>query len=285
MKKQMMFEQIDPYVRYVHLFFPDARFSTQFRIPYDARCFLALNGEAEIETDKSTYTLHAREEILFIPAGVAYRFLRVEKGSTLLGINFDYTHEGAKNRFPVPPALQEEIDERLFTDDIEFLDVVEFNTPLLVWKAAHLIASAEEIEAIYTADHRFARMETSAKMKLFLLQIALAVTATESMSETANEVIAYIREHYASPISNQSIGQALNFHPNYLNRVIRHATGYSMHEYLLHCRLTNAMRLLQTTSLSVAEIAARSGFGDAQQFCKVFHRAVGYTPSAYRGLF
>ena len=47
-------------------------------------------------------------------------------------------------------------------------------------------------------------------------------------------------------------------------------------------RLEQAKRLLETTSLSVAEIAARVGYGDAPSFHRLFVRQVSITPAAYR---
>ena len=43
-----------------------------------------------------------------------------------------------------------------------------------------------------------------------------------------------------------------------------------------------ASGLLQTTDLTVPEIAARSGFGDANHFHRLFFRQFATTPHRYR---
>ena len=46
--------------------------------------------------------------------------------------------------------------------------------------------------------------------------------------------------------------------------------------------MENAKKLLLSTSLSIAEVADRSGFGDYRVFTKVFKKSEGITPSQYR---
>ena len=43
-----------------------------------------------------------------------------------------------------------------------------------------------------------------------------------------------------------------------------------------------AVRLLQTTTASVKEIAAQCGFDDVSYFCKVFRKVHSLTPGEYR---
>jgi AraC-like DNA-binding protein len=47
-------------------------------------------------------------------------------------------------------------------------------------------------------------------------------------------------------------------------------------------RLSYAKELLLTTDLGVAEISARSGFGDVNNFIRSFKRLNGVTPNRYR---
>lgn len=47
-------------------------------------------------------------------------------------------------------------------------------------------------------------------------------------------------------------------------------------------RLERARYLLLQTSLSMAEVAGRAGFGDQYQFSTAFRRSFGLPPSAFR---
>ena len=52
--------------------------------------------------------------------------------------------------------------------------------------------------------------------------------------------------------------------------------------YLTNIRMETAKKLLLATSLSIAEVAEQSGYGDYRVFTKVFKKAEGITPSQYR---
>ena len=100
--------------------------------------------------------------------------------------------------------------------------------------------------------------------------------------DTEYAILNYIQENYKRHISNSDIGRELNFHPNYLNRIMLIHTGKSLHKYLLNFRLTKALDLLQTTPMTVTEIAEETGFTDVQQFCKFFQAQTGSTPGSFR---
>ncbi|MER6225264.1 helix-turn-helix domain-containing protein [Streptomyces sp900105755] len=70
-----------------------------------------------------------------------------------------------------------------------------------------------------------------------------------------------------------------------LVRMWRQETGVSPHQWLLTARVNHARELLEVTTLSVEQIAARSGLGSGTNFRARFREAVGTTPTAYRRAF
>lgn len=64
----------------------------------------------------------------------------------------------------------------------------------------------------------------------------------------------------------------------------RQVTGFSPHQYLLRVRLSYARKLIAQGNpvLSLAEIAAESGFFDQSHLNRVFQRFFGTTPSHFR---
>lgn len=62
-------------------------------------------------------------------------------------------------------------------------------------------------------------------------------------------------------------------------------TGTTPHRWLSAQRLVAAQRLLETTSGSIDEVAASSGFETAETLRHHFRRAFGTTPTAYRARF
>ena len=65
-------------------------------------------------------------------------------------------------------------------------------------------------------------------------------------------------------------------------RVFRRATGQTPIDYLIRLRIQKAMEWLAGTSLSVTDIALKTGFDDSNYFTRQFRKATGETPTAYR---
>ena len=67
-----------------------------------------------------------------------------------------------------------------------------------------------------------------------------------------------------------------------LERAFRVELRRTMLHEILRVRVNHAQKLLETTGLSVTDIAAQSGFANLNHFFRVFHGRTGLTPRAYR---
>ncbi|MFD1931809.1 GlxA family transcriptional regulator [Nonomuraea mangrovi] len=70
-----------------------------------------------------------------------------------------------------------------------------------------------------------------------------------------------------------------------LTRRFHAETGLSPLQWLLHQRVDRARELLETTSLPMDQVAARSGLGSADSLRKHLTARAGLTPTAYRAAF
>ncbi|MEI5099334.1 helix-turn-helix domain-containing protein [Streptomyces sp. PmtG] len=68
-------------------------------------------------------------------------------------------------------------------------------------------------------------------------------------------------------------------------RRFREEVGLSPGQWLTHHRVERARHLLESTTLSMEQIARESGFGTAQSLRQHVQEALGVTPSAYRRTF
>lgn len=62
-------------------------------------------------------------------------------------------------------------------------------------------------------------------------------------------------------------------------------TGITPIEYLQHIRIAAAKKLLEQTTEQMTAVIYKSGYNDPKAFRKIFRKAVGMTPSEYRGKF
>eukprot|EP01037_Dinobryon_pediforme_P018073 gene18073-18312_t len=65
-------------------------------------------------------------------------------------------------------------------------------------------------------------------------------------------------------------------------RAFKQSTGLPPHRFHIQLRLDRARTLLETTSLSVTEIAAEVGYDDAGYLARLFRKQFGTTPLRYR---
>lgn len=79
-----------------------------------------------------------------------------------------------------------------------------------------------------------------------------------------------------------AVAQDLGVSTEHLCRVIKRHTGLTFVTLLRRARVRAACRLLQTTTLSMKEIAGRAGFSSASRFDRDFKSVCGVSPSEYR---
>ena len=95
-------------------------------------------------------------------------------------------------------------------------------------------------------------------------------------------MLAYIQENYAKKLTLQEIADASAVSTRECLRCFQTSIRQSPMEYLMEYRIQAAVRLLETTNLSVTEIAMRTGWGSSSYFTKMFHSIRGKTPNAHR---
>ena len=78
------------------------------------------------------------------------------------------------------------------------------------------------------------------------------------------------------------LAEVFHLSPQYISQLFKNEIGVGFLAYLTNIRMEKAKKLLLATSLSIAEVAEQSGYGDYRVFTKVFKKAEGITPSQYR---
>ncbi len=92
----------------------------------------------------------------------------------------------------------------------------------------------------------------------------------------------YIREHAQENISIQGIAKHFYLHPNYVSALLKKELQINFTKYVTELRMKRACELLRSSSLSVGDIAERSGYRDYFYFAKLFKKHTGKTPTEFR---
>lgn len=94
--------------------------------------------------------------------------------------------------------------------------------------------------------------------------------------------VQYIREHYNENIVINDLAERYGMSPNYFSSVFKKEVQQSTVNYITEIRMEKAKELLETSDLSVVDIAKKSGYEDSQYFFRVFKKHTGMTPLNYR---
>ena len=119
------------------------------------------------------------------------------------------------------------------------------------------------------------------------LKIALfqRSSAREEPQEEERPILAitrYLQEHLSEDVSLSVLAEEFHLSAQYISQLFKNEIGVNFLAYLTNIRMEQAKKLLLSTSLSVAEVAEQSGYGDYRVFTKVFKKSEGVTPSQYR---
>lgn len=92
---------------------------------------------------------------------------------------------------------------------------------------------------------------------------------------------AYLDAHVNDAVRLDELAALAGLSPLYLIRAFKRSTGLPPHAYQMRRRVVEACRRLRVGE-APAEVAAACGFADQSHLTRVFKRAVGVTPGAFR---
>ena len=113
-------------------------------------------------------------------------------------------------------------------------------------------------------------------------QVRRAPSKKRELSPVIETIKEYIRVHLAEDLTLSEIADHVHISVYYLSHLFKTVTGTTVLAYRNELRLTQAKQLLVGTSLSVSEIAERTGFSGAAYFTEVFSKSEKIPPTEYR---
>ena len=276
--REITFDQLHPVVRFAAAVVPASR---ALVLAADCRLFRLLAGEGTLQLTDRVIPLR-ENRLIYLPIGVPYRFA-VNASTRVFSVNFDLTHERAAQQNSMPPFLYTPEGQARLTA-CRVADCPLFDAPAVLPVTAEMQDALCALEQEYLFQRRYAAQKMSGCMLSLLAALARAhgMGVPGDYVQPADSVIAFIQAHYAEPLTNQSIGAALGYHPNYANRLTVLHTGQSLHRYLMTVRVHRALDLIQSTRQPLSLIAQACGFQSSAHFSRCFKAIMGASPSAFR---
>jgi transcriptional regulator GlxA family with amidase domain len=172
------------------------------------------------------------------------------------------------------PALQVDPDV-LFVDNGQFLT------------SAGAAAGLDLCLHIVRRDHGAAVAAQAARLAVMPLerdggQAQFIVHEPPASAADLQSLLHWLSQNLQRTLTMEKVARQAAMTPRTLRRRFRQQVGTTLLQWLLAARVRRAQLLLETTSLSVEQVAIEAGFGSAVTLRDRFARSVGTTPTAYR---
>lgn len=101
-------------------------------------------------------------------------------------------------------------------------------------------------------------------------------------TQKVKQSIAYMKQNLNRAATVASFAAMAHLSESHYRSLFKDETGYSPMDYFIRLRIHKACQVLDTTVLSVKEVARLTGFDDALYFSRAFRSVIGLSPAKYR---
>ena len=228
----------------------------QFPVPQPVAAFSALEARYEIETN----LIHA-----------------VQKGSISEALHFHNLFMGFHLEPRVDDELRDAKDMLLAINTFLRKAVQEVHVhPLYIDNLnANMTRQIEEATSV---------MQLNTMCPALIRKYCLLVKSysRKQYSTLVRDTLNYIDFHYQENLTLSFFAEKYSISKNHLSSLFHKETDMTLTDYINSTRVRHSLLLLNTTTLSIQEIAERCGFSDANYFTRSFKKYQGTTPLKYR---
>ena len=104
------------------------------------------------------------------------------------------------------------------------------------------------------------------------------------MEHRVVQMVGYMKERLNQSLRVPKLARMVGVSQSHFFAVFKKQTGFAPIDFFTRMRMTRACELLDSTSLSVKEIAAALGYDDQFYFSRVFKSVNRISPSKYRSI-
>lgn len=237
-------------------------------------------SECEFELGDRLHKLKSNA-IVFLPPGTPY-LIKCKQKLQIISINFDFSQNHSHLIKEKPPVSVDNFQKTDITELSEFYNLCLFNAPLIKEDMGHYLKDINGILSEFLYKKQFFREICSGYLKHVLMKILREVQAEECGTFGINEILDYIHKNYSEDIKNDTLAEISGYHSYHLNRLMKKATGTTLHQYLINYRIESAKQYLRETDFPILKISELCGYKNFSNFSHDFKTKTGISPSGYR---
>lgn len=236
---------------------------------------------------------HEKNELYYLVSGTTTYFVNNEIFDLKPG-DFVFIPKGAFHKTDIGGREVERIrfsfDDAYTGEELrKYIDKLTQNKHITIQpeKRSEIEELISKIEAEENCPSASSQIAEKLCFKLLIIYIARyrylpdgpLVSETHSLVQN---VISHISVNYGGDLSLNVLSKRFGISPNYLSSVFKRTAGIGISEYINITRSAVARNLLESTDMSVTEIATKCGFNGSSYFTQIFKKLYGITPKKYR---
>jgi AraC-like DNA-binding protein/uncharacterized RmlC-like cupin family protein len=167
------------------------------------------------------------------------------------------------------------------------LGITQDKPVLWLGEESGILALFEELLEVMEHGYAASRLLYASQILTHLLGLMIwvshrSVRGNLNPTQKVAQSIAYMKQHLDQPIAAASFVSMVNLSESHYRALFKRQTGYTPTDYFIRLRVHKACQLLDTTKLTVKEIARLTGYQDALYFSRAFKSVMELSPIQYR---
>ena len=156
-------------------------------------------------------------------------------------------------------------------------------------KIVYIIEDLKQLSEIEDSE------EINKEIQLGIIKLLLVINRFSESTFSSNDIKSNIKEYYTEKIIEhmhnnfsekltiKNMSQEFNLSASYMSRVFKETTGYTIMQYLMYYRFTQAKYLIEVTdNKTFTEIASDCGFPSSAHFSRFIKEQTGMTPTRFK---
>lgn len=191
--------------------------------------------------------------------------------------------EYESNTFAVSIVFDESMISRELASFV-FAGISKYNCVFASEELKEVLATAKRLKAEAATGGVLNTEMSSALLTDILIRIIRASDADAGgeIPSYVQRVVSYVYKNFRNDVSLKDLGKELSLSAQYLGVQFKEVMGMTFKSYLNEVRLRYCSSLIETSDLSVKEIAFSGGYNSVEYFLQVFKKKYGITPMEYR---
>jgi YesN/AraC family two-component response regulator len=120
--------------------------------------------------------------------------------------------------------------------------------------------------------------------RIYISNLRSKIEYSNHRHENITNIVEFINNHYFTRITLEQLSKQFFISANYLCKLFKKVTGFTLIDYLNWVRVSEAQLLLKQKHISISNIAIKVGYESSTHFGRVFKKLTGESPLQFRKL-